>query len=367
MSKAVYTVYFRGTLTTESPYANCPPGHRKPREPNKDRQLLPRIQVNFGGAFEEVPFIQPSTLKGKLRRAAAHVIADRFADAEEQVTFLDWLLWSLGGVKGTDAEDLPPRERQAIIASSALLSTFGAGESPAKTMVGAAFHVGPAIPEIKVDPVVFDSARAHENSNPALLDILSPEGVDQVTNYAAANRDRSQLSTKIKALEREVAKARKADAENKPFEGDLAEMEARLADLQRLLAEAVAAQKALGTAELSIGRPLPGYEALPAGLEMPHAMQLTGQPKAHVGFVLEALDEFAIDPIIGAHVSHGCGRISARYDVSIREGRSRQVQSVGRISYGGFDGLRVEGEWLEGCRKAWGELDFKPAAYRAAA
>ena len=116
-----YTVYFKGTLKTESPFATSPEGNLGP---NKE-QLLPCMPVNVGGAFVDTPFIPASSIRGKLRRAAARVIQDRFQAAGEETTFADWLLWSVGGVKGTGGEDIDPRKRAEVIGKSAVLSVFG--------------------------------------------------------------------------------------------------------------------------------------------------------------------------------------------------------------------------------------------------
>lgn len=356
-----YTVYFRGSITTETPFANSPAGRRGPN----GEQLLPRIPVNIGGAFVETPFISAATIKGKVRRAAARVIADRFIAENEAITFNDWLLWALGGVKGNAGEDTDPRTRAGIIGRSALLSVFGAGDSPARSMVGASFHIGSAIPELEVKPAMREGARAHESRSPTLLDVLADGEWDTVNAYNAANRDRAQLRAQAKALEAAVKKAAaiKAKGETPPEDPDVLRLQ--LDEIRRLEAEAEQAQSIVSSN--SIGRPLAGYEVLPPKLEMPHAMQLMLQPPAYIGFALEALAEFAIDPIVGAHVADGCGRISARYDVSIRRGRERQVEIVGRVSYGTLDGLTVEGEWLAGCRAAWAEAPFVPDDYRAAA
>lgn len=358
-----YTVYFKGTLSTVTPFANSPEGSRGP---NKE-QMLQRLPINIGGGFIEVPIIPASTIRGKLRRAAARVLLDRFEQAGEKVTFNDWLLWSVGGVKGSGGEDIDPRERAEIIAKSAMLSVFGAGDSPARSMVGASLHVAPGIPTQEVRPIVLKGARAHEDKNPLLVSILPPEEMDKVSILIAANRDRSKLANRVKAQVRVLKKASIDKAKGKPSKTDdeMQTLETEITDLKRQLDEAIEAQKLVGS-DTAIGRPLPGYEVLPGGLEIPHTMQVTLQPREYIGFALEALAEFAIDPVIGAHVSDGCGRIAGRYDAFVRRGRDRQVQHVGKISFGDMEGLQVEGEWLEECCRAWADLDFDPAAYRAA-
>ena len=162
------TIYLKGTITTDTPYATSPEGCRG----RNDEQLLPKLPVNIGGAIKMQPYIPAAGLKGKLRRAAAHVILDRFIDAGKTLTFEDWLLLACGGVKGSEREDIDPRDRARIIDQSALLSLFGAGASPAGGMVGAKLHMFPALPQGDVETAFVKGTRAHEDKRPVLGEIL---------------------------------------------------------------------------------------------------------------------------------------------------------------------------------------------------
>ena len=358
------TIYLEGAITTDTPYATSPEGWRG----RNDEQLLPRIPVNIGGAIKPQPYIPASGLKGKLRRSAAHVILDRFTDAGEIITFEDWLLLASGGVKGSEREDIDPRDRAKIIEQSAMLSLFGAGASPAGGMVGAKLHIFPALPQGDVETAFVKGARAHEDKRPVLGEILPPEEMGKVALYSAANRDRSRLKKETEALDRKVRDEEKAVAKGKPtMTGEeLRKLREAAAQAKVDHDEAVAAQKVVGS-DVSLGRPLPGYEVIPAGLDIPHAMQLMAVTTAEAGLFIEALDRFALDPVIGAHVSSGCGRISARYDVMVRRRGERHFEVVGQLSFGGLDGLNTEGDVIRSWRNAWVEREFIPDHYRAVA
>ena len=358
------TIYLKGTITTDTPYATSPEGCRG----RNDEQLLPKLPVNIGGAIKMQPYIPAAGLKGKLRRAAAHVILDRFIDAGKTLTFEDWLLLACGGVKGSEREDIDPRDRARIIDQSALLSLFGAGASPAGGMVGAKLHMFPALPQGDVETAFVKGTRAHEDKRPVLGEILPPEEMGRVALYSAANRDRSRLKKDAAALAKKVRDEEKVAAKGKPTMTDeeLSKLRETAAQAKVDYDKAVAAQKEIGS-DVSLGRPLPGYEVIPAGLDLPHEMQLVAVTAVEAGLFIEALDRFALDPVIGAHTSSGCGRISAHYDVMVRQQGERQHEVVGRLSFGGLDGLVAEGDAFEGWRNAWTEKEFVPDHYRAAA
>ncbi len=357
------TVYFQGNLRTETPFANSPEGNKGP---NKE-QLLPRMPINIGGGFRQTVFVPASTLRGKIRRAAARVLLARFDALGEPVSFDDWLLWSVGGVKGSDDERVEVRRRAAIIEASALLAMFGAGDSPARTMVGARLHVDPGLPQEEIPATIVKGARGAENRNPELVEFLDPGEIDKVQAYTDANRDRSQLDKDVKEIGRDLHKAERAEAAGKgPGKEAIETQRTRLEKAQRDLQEAVEAQRLVGS-DNAIGRPLPGYEVIPAGAVFPHRMVAKAATPLQIGFVLAALREFALDPVIGAHVSDGCGRISAQYHIQIRRGRGDALEAVGRLAYGDLTGLSLDGTEPRSWLQLWDETRLDPAAYRAAA
>ena len=199
------------------------------------------------------------------------------------------------------------------------------------------------------------------------MEFLDPGEIDKVQAYTDANRDRSQLDKDVKEIGRDLHKAERAEAAGKgPGKEAIETQRTRLEKAQRDLQEAVEAQRLVGS-DNAIGRPLPGYEVIPAGAVFPHRMVAKAATPLQIGFVLAALREFALDPVIGAHVSDGCGRISAQYDIQIRRGRGDALEAVGRLAYGDLTGLSSDGTEPRSWLQLWDETRLDPAAYRAAA
>ena len=350
------TVYLRGEITTETPFANSPINSVK--QPNGPR-LLPRMPVNLGGRWVQVPVIQASTIRGKLRRAAAQVILEKFVEAGLQTQFEDWLLWAVGGVKGTRKDQgISIKERQEIIESSPLLAMFGAGESRAG-FVGARFHIDPAIPDQDVETTIVEGARRAENQNPALVEILDPEEIPKVDLYTAANRERSGIKSEIRDLTNAIKKA------NRNKDKELANsLKSELAALESQQKEAEAAQRQFGS-DVTIGMPLAGYEVMGAKAVIPHRMLMQSASVEQIGFVIKALEDFAIDPRIGAHTTSGCGLISGDYNVSVRRTRRGDIETIGQITWDGFTGLKIVGDEIEQWITDWEKAELDLEALRA--
>jgi len=359
----VYTVFFEGTLKLESPFASCPPTDTK-----SNVARLPRLPVYRGGAFELVPHVKPAAIRGKIRRAAAEVLRARYEQAGADIKEVDWFLWTVGGVKGNQRETMDVIERAKIIEDSALLAMFGAGASPAGGMVsGTSFRIDPGIP-LSTEVGIVSGARGAENLNPALSTFLSPAEMERVQEYTDANAERSKKNNSVKALKAELSKLiRKAGKNGKAATKE----DSQALDAKRLemaTAEAEHAELSDHAQEVgssnAMGRPLAGYEVLPQGLEIPHGLQLVAATEAHIGFILESIAEFALDPVIGAHISSGCGKISADYAVRFRAGRGRVSTQAGTMAFSGRGGLEIQSEFLERCLQAWKDLAFVPDHYR---
>ena len=329
MSEERFNLELRGQLVTATPFANSPKGCVKKYDPDKGLQQLPMMPVFQNGAQMESPYIPASTFRGVLRRAAAEEVAEFFRQRGEDVRLTDWLLFSIGGVKGSEKESCSPRVRHEYIESNPLVALFGAGDAGAGGMIGSKLHIAHAIPAFKVEPRQVEGARAHEDKSPRLLEVLSDEQQDIAWQLTLANSHRSDLSTKVKDLER---KRKAAQSKRGKTGGDeLPEIDRQLDELKKRLDKAVAIQEQFGTSN-AIGRPLPGYEVIPAGVEIPHRMTLADASLSQVGLFFAALRRFARDPVIGAHRSHGCGRLRGDYAVYRREGETHK--RLGHLEFG---------------------------------
>ena len=61
--------------------------------------------------------------------------------------------------------------------------------------------------------------------------------------------------------------------------------------------------------------PLPGYEAIPAGVILKHRRFLKHVPPEQTRLFMAGLARFAEDPRFGAHRAHGCGLVCVEYRV----------------------------------------------------
>ena len=280
----------RGRITTVTEFANSPPG----AEENKTR-LLPSMPLHEGGGVVAgVPFMPASAIRGMLRRAAAEVAASVFADG--RVGFEDWMLFAVGGVKGSGEDDCDLKERREYIEANPLVALFGAGEAAADQhkiggMIGSKLHIAHAVPGPEVKAVTISGARFHEDKSPRMLEVLTDRGMMDLIDER--NKKAAQKAKGKKDGEDEKTE--------KPF----------------------------------IGMPLPGYEVIPRDVEIDHRMTLAAVTPAQFGFFLEALKRFAVDPVVGAHRSHGCGRIRMEYHVYRRDDEGKR-EWLGDIRVGEF-------------------------------
>ena len=111
--------------------------------------------------------------------------------------------------------------------------------------------------------------------------------------------------------------------------------------------------------------PLPGYEVLPQGLVLDQGFTLRAVTRVEAGLFVEGLEIFAADPVVGAHIAHGCGEISGNYEVVVREVGSRTWQPAGTVSFAPLTGLRLESEPLDEFLAAWRDANLDPDALRA--
>ena len=337
----------RGSITTVTPFANSPAGCKG----TDKSQLLPKMPVFLHGAIVEMPFISASAIRGVLRRAAAEEVVEVFRSHNEDVKFSDWLLFSVGGIKGDEKEDCSPRDRYRYIENNPLVALFGAGSAGAGGMIGSKLHIAHAIPDKDIKPVIVESARAHEDKSLRLLEILPQAEQELAWRFTLANRDRAALDKQVKEKERELKAARKKQADTVSTIGE------ELNALKDRLEKAEAVQKEIGSSN-AIGRPLSGYEVIPAGAEIQHRMSLDVASLPQIGLFFAALRRFAREPVIGAHRAHGCGCIRGEYRVFERG--ENGAHPLGTLEFGeisdessanpesqGWEYLRLHGESLQ--------------------
>ena len=334
MSEKRTNLELRGCITTVAPFANSPADCKVKSGADKDLQKLPRISGK--------PFIAASAIRGMLRRAAALEAVGRFPRG--RVEYVDWLLFSVGGVKGSGDEKCDPDIRHQYIEGNPLVALFGAGHAAkAKEkiggMIGSKLHIAHAIVDdetviLKKGDGVIGGARAHENTSAVLREVV--EDMDSVREFTRVNHDRAALEKDIERLNRKLhpsgRNAKKEDVapdERRKMEKEEKEKTSALKAVEEEMRER------FGT-DNPLGMPLIGYEAIPAGQRIPHRMTLAAVSPAQLGLFFAALERFALEPIIGAHRAHGCGRVRCEYDVyeHQRDDRGARLRCLGRLMFG---------------------------------
>ena len=334
MSETPHNLELRGHIVTVEPFANSPADCKPKSGPDKDLQKLPRI----GGK----PFIAASAIRGVLRRAAALEAVELFPSG--QVKYADWLLFAVGGVKGSGDEKCDPSVRHEYIENNPLVALFGAGDAAGPGgkiggMIGSKLHIAHAVADrddivLEKGDGVVGGARAHENTSLVLHEVV--DDLDSAAEFTRMNSDRAALEQDIKRLSQQTrSKGKGADnekipaAERKKLEAELGGKKAELKELKDRMLEK------FGTDE-SIGRPLIGYEAIPAGQRIRHRMTLAAVNSAQLGMFFSALERFALNPVVGAHRGHRCGRIRCEYDVyeHRRDNNGVRLVRLGRLVFG---------------------------------
>ncbi len=327
----VISLRLEGEIVAESPLATSPPntpvGTPAPGPQSRPPTPLPRMPKFFAEAgLVLVPYFPASGIRGRLRRLAEEVARYGIAgeDGPSPFGIEDAYYLRNGGVKGGGEEDkadlLAAADRRD---RNPLIALFGANSPWDKGRL----RVGRAVPATPVTVDVVRGVRADDFARGDALMMLSPEGraewLERSQRVAQASRDRQRLAGIDKARRREK------DAERR------AALDAEAAEIQ------AASQGGEPGVEVSVLLPLPGYEAIPVGTRLEHDFTLINARGYEVGLFLEALDRLALEPVIGAHASQGCGIISGTWQVRMRRGELGRYEDAGEIRLDPFKGLCV--------------------------
>lgn len=313
------TYLFTGTITTRQPLAYSPPDHQ---ERNSKKSLLPRMSVPTASGPMETVFVSGSTIRGKFRHACADVYMERERQRKRPVDYDRYLELKVGGVKGSaDEERVGLHQRRAFLDDNPFLDLFGAGSSRIG-WIHSRLDVGAAIPSDPVEPVTLKGTRKDATLDPILRDVLDEGEVEKVERGAEANRERSRKKGEVSKLEQEIKKAKRARQ-------DIANLETQLKEAKNAEEEAKKTQEEILGTDVSLLLPLPGYEAIPAGIILKHPMFLKHVSPEQTHMFMAGVARFAEDPRFGAHRAHGCGLVCVEYRVKrLRDGTEQPVGTV---------------------------------------
>jgi hypothetical protein len=319
------TFIFEGKFVSEQPLATCSKDLKDAHSFQFQTGKNAPIPVPFMKTAEGTKLYFPATgIRGGLRRACRDLVRDHIiaATGDEKPFSLDvHYMLTLGGIKGAEKENqLSVLEEEHWRKVNPLLSMFGAGMAGHLGFVSGHLHVGNAITDNPCDPVVFSGARANDlYRDKSQIKYLSDEDIESLVERSKGNSQRSSLNAELQTAKKELNKLKRGK--------DMAALEAAEEKVSRLDAQIKSVKENTGAGDVSVGMPLPGYQAIPQGEVMSHVMRLVRSNHVELGCLLATLGRFALDPLLGAHKATGCGMVSGEWEVF-------EVEETGKRSMG---------------------------------
>ena len=344
MQNTLRTFVLEGSLTAEAPLATCSLELNEREGRDNKPKPIPSTMTPLGKRL----MFPSSGIRGALRRRARDVLRNIVIEKTGNptpFTLDEHYFLTLGGVKGSGAQE---RSTVAMEAEwrrkNPLLSLFGAGDAGVLDFVQGHLSVGNAVAESVEEPVIFSGSRTDDiYRDKSQIRYLSDEDIASLVSRAKGGKDRSALQAELKTLERDLKKAKSGKKE----EAD--DLQARVDALKSQISQVIDTS---GTSEVSLGRPLPGWQAIPQGCLMNHRMLLVRSNEIELGFLLETLNGFAMDPILGAHFANGHGLVSGEWIVY--EATLTGRNEIGKVSLSPYSPVVTTGEPLQNARKAFG-------------
>ena len=271
-------------------------------------------------------YIPGATLRGKLRRAGQDRIAAYLKQGVDGPVFsLDEHYMLRQGVD-ISGETIKERSAGTIDKESSLreanpfLSLFGRWKI--------AGHLGVyGLHPLSNDCLMVDGKGARSNDfirTPERIGLLSSDDQAKLQllleQDAVASLEMEPIKAKVKELKKEIKNT-----------SEISERDAINVQIEELEQQ----QKAIKDNKISreaIQRPLDGYEMVKPGTSFEHQMILQNSTADELGLFIESLAEFARNPQVGAHASHGCGRVSMSYDITTFPELADEPVLLGKIT-----------------------------------
>ena len=335
-----YDIRFTGTLVARTPISIVPPNvNEVALGGGSYLEVARQVVVNADtGAVERVPVIPASTIRGKLRRAAAKVGLSHF---EERPKLKPWLYSTIGDIKGAEKEDTYTiHERNERRERNPIVALFGASVpwDASRAMVEHAIST-------TKDTSVITAVRSDDfQRNADVLDLID----------GASLGDYLEKRENVKALK--DAKGTFSDTLRKYL---AAKESGRTAEANSLKAELDSARGTMDQAKKAAGNSMMmphAHEAIPIGTRFNHRIVLRRVTQAEAGLFLAAIDyAFSQEPNFGGKGdAMGYGQVDAQWNVEVREAGKVGAAWVpaGSISVTPLGDAVLTGE-LPGYLKAW--------------
>lgn len=322
-----------GHLTANQPLATCSKDLKDEAERRFGKNYPTPVPSVPGKLGQHLMF--PSTgIRGKFRRSLRDVFREKLIELTgnpKPFTLDQHYMLTLGGVKDDSDSD------KATIAMEAeyreknpLISMFGAGAAGNLGFVTGRLQVSNAICVEAAEPIRFTGARTDDlYRDTDQINYLTDDDVQSLIQRAEGNRDASKIRGEIRQAETKVkALKKKGSAEELVVANGI--LEALKAKLDKVLDDS-------GASSVSVGMPLSGWQAIAAGSVMDHQMTLTQGTQVELGALMAMLEQFSLNPILGAHYANGCGEVKGSWDV-YRAARGGK-QLLGSISFEPYEGV----------------------------
>lgn len=322
LSKNTYV--FNGEATAVAPLATCGPELSKTVGKNEPRPVP--ISYNGLGSYMYMP---GAGLRSKLRGAATEIVRETLKKRQmKMLSLADAQLLRVGGIKPAGREAaLDAVDYAEMIRKSPVVGLFGASTPwvAGKVMVGHLTCLRP-IESGVFEPIVVDGVRTDIlRRDPPMVKFLTDDAMDDYRATIDRVKAFAKIKAEIKDLERQAMSA--------PDAATRKALRERAAELRK---------SSKDQAVVSAQMPLAGYKAIPRGAVMESKIRLRGASLVELGCLLASIQRFAHDPIIGAHMAHGIGEISAHWRVSVPG-----VGEIGTLAMRPFEGIDIVDHWPE--------------------
>lgn len=280
---------------------------------------VPKIKKRDG----EYLYFPATGIRGALRRAARDVLRQIIIDKTGNPTPLSLdqhYFLTLGGIKGSgDMDRSTVADENHWRNANPLLSLFGAGDAGVLGFVSGHLMVSNAITQLPCEPIQFSGARTDDiYRDKQQANFLSESDLENLISRSMGNKSRSVIQTQIKALEKDLKKA-KGDADKS------AEIQSKI---EKLKSQITSVKAETGAEDVSVGMPLAGWQAIPEGEKLNVRFTIYRANDVELGLFLKTINEFALCPILGAHRANGNGLVSGELTVSKIDTDRKDIGSI---------------------------------------